>query len=306
MVKSRWVFALFLAALIALAPTLAMARAGGSYGGAGGGSFSSMGSMGSRGYNLNGAQPLQRSLTPTPSPSNGQPGYGYGGHPFMSGLAGGFLGSWLGGLLFPHWGMGYGLGFPSVIGSVFSWLFLLGLIWMAFRLFAGGGMRRTYAAPMQFGGMGYSGPAIGDGTRGTPLAITGDDYQAFEAILKQVQAAWSRADLGAMRPLMTPEMLSYFSEQLSENESRGVHNVVDQVELLRGDRREAWDEGRLQYATCFLHWRAIDYTVRAGARPGEPELIVEGDAQHPAEAAEVWTFARTPGGQWLLSAIQQV
>jgi predicted lipid-binding transport protein (Tim44 family) len=32
--------------------------------------------------------------------------------------------------------------------------------------------------------------------------------------------------------------------------------------------------------------------------------FVEGD-EKPVEVTELWTFRRTPGGSWLLSAIQQ-
>lgn len=313
--------ALFLAACLVLAPGLASARAGGSYGFGGSGSFMSQGSRGFQSYNFNGAQPLQRSLTPRSqgsAPYAGQPGYsyGYGYHPFASGLAGGFFGSWLGSLLFPHWGMGYGWGFPSVIGSVFSWLFLIGIIWIAFRLFAGRGLSAfssgnfgaAHLGPMAYSGLGRGWPGYGgnQSAMGTPLAIVQADYQAFETVLKHVQGAWSQGDLGQLRHYVTPEMLSYFSEQLAENESRGVANHVEDVELLRGDLRQAWDEGRLQYATCFLHWRARDYTVRTDRRPGDPDYVVGGDPQRPSEAAEAWTFVRSPGGQWLLSAIQQI
>src|SRR5262249_5678238 len=113
-------------------------------------------------------------------------------------------------------------------------------------------------------------------------------------------------DLQAMRHYVTPEMLSYFSEQLAENESQGVVNKVEDVDLIKGEVREAWDEGRMQYATALLHWRARDYTIRSGGNPRGGELSVGGDAQHPSDAAELWTFARSPGGRWLLSAIQQV
>jgi predicted lipid-binding transport protein (Tim44 family) len=324
MSKRLRLLSLFFAALIVLAPNFADARAGGSYGGRGGGSFGSMGSMGSRSFGFNnGGQPLQRSLTPQTAPSAGQPGgYGYGGmgyHPFLSGIAGGFFGSWIGSMLFPHWGMGgyggYGGGGFGLFGSLFSWLILLGLIWMVIRFFTRGVMTRGVStAPMNYGTMGGSGLGLlgSSGYRpaaqaqGAPLAISGPDYQSFETILKQVQGAWSRGDLNALRAVTTPEMLSYFAEELAENQSRGVVNHVDQVELLRGDLREAWDEGRLQYATCYLSWRALDYSVRAGGQPGEAQLITDGDPHQPSQAAELWTFARTPGGQWLLSAIQQV
>ena len=316
---SQWrsLAAFLLAALIVLAPTLADARAGGSYRSGGGGSFTSQGSRGSRTYD----QPMQRSITPqTPGTGTAQPGYGgaYGGygygaaHPFWTGLAGGFLGSWIGSMLFPHWGMaygGYGVGFGGVLGSLLSWLLIIGLIWFGFRM-----VRRRFATadgpdfqPMGFGGSGgFQQPYAPAAARGAPLAIVEADYQAFEAILKTVQGAWSDGNLAEMRRVVTPEMLSYFAEQLAENESQGVVNRVEQIELVRGDLRESWDEGRMQYATCALRWRALDYTVRNDRRPNDPGYVVDGDPQHPSESAETWTFVRSPGGHWLLSAIQQV
>ena len=93
---------------------------------------------------------------------------------------------------------------------------------------------------------------------------------------------------------------------MAQNTSQGVENHVDDVALVKGDVREAWDEGNLQYATTLLQWRAHDYTTRIGAKPGGPGYIVEGDPQRPSDAQELWTFARSPGGHWLLSAIQQV
>ena len=38
-----------------------------------------------------------------------------------------------------------------------------------------------------------------------------------------------------------------------------------------------------------------------------PDYVVSGDPKQPVEAEEVWTFVRQrSGGNWLLSAIQQV
>jgi predicted lipid-binding transport protein (Tim44 family) len=313
MTKWRGVAWLFLALAIVVAPALAQARAGGSYGLGGGGSFMSQGSRGTHSYDLDGGQPLQRSLTPQPgsgaSPYGTQPGFGPG-HPFITGLAGAFFGSWLGSLFFPHWGMGMGYGgVGGVMGSVLSWLVIMGLIWMAIRFFGrrfapavGPGMAPALyrgAAPL---GLGYGGAAGIGVARGAPLGITQADYQEFEAVLTGVQSAWSQGDLAALRRLVTPEMLAYFAEELAANQSQGVANHVESVTLAKGDLREAWDEGHLHYATALLHWRAIDYTTRLE----RPDVIVDGDPQHPSEAAELWTFARSPGGHWLLSAIQQV
>jgi predicted lipid-binding transport protein (Tim44 family) len=308
MLRVRSLAALFAVALLVLAPTFADARAGGSYRSSGSSSFSSQGSLGSRTYS---GTPLQRSMTPQPM-APGAGAYSYGtAHPFWTGLAGGLFGGWLGSMLFPHWGMGYGYGgIGGGFGSIFIWLLLFWLGWRAFRLFASGG--RTYSAglgagPMMYGAPGMLGAGYGNTAPATaPLALNGADYGAFETILKHVQADWSKGDLSEMRHYATPEMLSYFSEQLAENESQGVRNTVDQVELLQGTPREAWDEGRLHYATCYLRWRAVDYTVRADRPPNAPDAVVSGDPTRPVEAAELWTFVRSPGGLWLLSAIQQV
>ena len=99
----RIMVALFFCASVALAPAIAEARAGGSSGGR----SSSMGSRGLRTYENNSAQPLGRSMSPltqTPAQPGLSPGasssaYGSGSffqrHPFLTGLAGGFIGSWL-------------------------------------------------------------------------------------------------------------------------------------------------------------------------------------------------------------------
>ena len=105
---------------------------------------------------------------------------------------------------------------------------------------------------------------------------------------------------------MTPEMLSYFSEELTRNTSQGVHNLISDVHLLKGDLSESWEEGDLQYATAYLKWRANDYVVRSDRSPGDADYIVSGDPRQAVEAEEMWTFVRRRGGEWLLSAIQQV
>jgi predicted lipid-binding transport protein (Tim44 family) len=285
-----------------------------------------MGSRGSRTYSDNGAQSMQRSVTPPPStPSQPQyaprPAYGYGGYgggfasryPFMTGLFGGLLGAGLAGMLFGHWG-GYGSPFGSALGMLLQFALIGWLIWLAVQFFR----RRS----MAFGGGG-----LGSGLGGLPrpglgamgaisppraardpveIAITDSDFNAWSGLLTGIQDAWSKGDLGAMRRYVTPEMLSYFSEELSRNASEGVENRVENVTLLKGDLQEAWQEGGFEYATARLRWSALDYMVRAGQGPGEHELIVAGDPTRPTEATEVWTFARSRGGHWLLSAIQQV
>jgi len=315
----RILLAVFVAATLALAPAIAEARAGSSAGGR----SSSMGSRGSRTYENNGAQPLSRSVTPPPEPSRplgfapaapaaayGAPGYGGGSffqrHPFLTGLAGGVIGSWL----FGHSGWaagGEGASSASMLGMLLQLLIIGLLIYFAVRLFRRGFANRGSGGggwPPRSAGAAAAPPAGRD--RGRDINLSDGDLQAFQAIHAAVQEAWSAGDLAALRRLMTPEMLSYFSEELTRNTSQGVRNIVSDVELLKGELTESWEEGDLQYATAYLKWRAIDYVVRLGRSSGDPDWLVSGDPRRPVEAEEMWTFVRRGGGNWLLSAVQQV
>ena len=123
------------------------------------------------------------------------------------------------------------------------------------------------------------------------------DFDAFEKLLGEVQTAYSREDLGALRAHVTPEMLSYFSEELAQNASRGVVNQISDIKLLQGDLSEAWREVKDEYATVAMRYSLDDKLIdRASSRVVEEE---------PSEATELWTFRRATGGQWQLSAIQQ-
>ena len=291
--------------VLALAPSLAEARAGRSYSSGGGSSFSGMGSRGTRTFENNGAAPVTRSMTQTPgSPSTfggaaAAPAYGgsfFQRHPFLTGLAGGFLGS----MLFSHLG-----GFGHALGGLLTFL-LIGLaIWFVIRLISGRGFA--------FGGAGGPMPrSVGAAAapaaryRGRDTSVDDSDLNAFQSIHAAVQEAWGHGDLGRLRQLMTPEMLSYFSEELTRNTSQGVQNVVANVHLLKGEITESWEEGDLQYATALMRWSAVDHVVRLGSAPGQPDAVISGDPRTPVEAEEMWTFVRRRGGNWLLSAIQQV
>jgi predicted lipid-binding transport protein (Tim44 family) len=296
-----------LCAWMALAPSLAEARAG---------SGTSQGSRGSRSYSGNEAQPLQRSVTPPPAPRAPQyapsPSYAspYGGgfmqrHPFMSGLFGGLIGAGLAGMLFGHdaWAADAS---PtgSMFGMLLQFIIIGGLIWLAVAFF-----RRRAGYALAGGTTGYP-RTVGASALPAPvnpveITISDADFTAWTGLLTGIQEAWSRSDLAGLRRYVTPEMLSYFAEELARNASQGVENRVERVNLLKGDLQEAWQEGDLDYASARLSWSALDYSVRPAAAPGEHEVIVAGDPAHAVEATEVWTFVRSRGGSWLLSAIQQ-
>jgi predicted lipid-binding transport protein (Tim44 family) len=131
------------------------------------------------------------------------------------------------------------------------------------------------------------------------LELTEADFNAFEKNLSEVQAAYSAEDLNKLRALATPEIVGYFAEELAENSGRGLVNTVGDVKLLQGDLAEAWSEGNAEYATVAMRYSSVDYTTQRAT--GQ---IVEGDKQ-TFERTELWTFRRSHGGDWMLSAIQE-
>jgi predicted lipid-binding transport protein (Tim44 family) len=54
-------------------------------------------------------------------------------------------------------------------------------------------------------------------------------------LLGEIQTAYAAEDLLTLRATLTPELLSYFSEELAANASRGVINRVTDVKLIQGD-----------------------------------------------------------------------
>src|SRR5512139_3088527 len=224
---------------------------------------------------------------------------------FMGGLAAGFLGAGLLGMLFGG-GLFGGLGgLSSIIGLILQ----IALVVVVVRL-AMSWWQRRHAGPQAAyaGGSGpgsapqpsyRSGLGFGFGANNAPLEIQPADYEAFERLLGDVQAAWSNEDVAKLHTLATPEMVSYFEKDLGENRARNVVNKVSSVKLLQGDLAESWHEGETDYATVAMRFSLVDKTVdrNTGA-------TVAGSEQ-PGEVTEVWTFARRTGGSWELSAIQQ-
>lgn len=137
------------------------------------------------------------------------------------------------------------------------------------------------------------------------IPINTADQDRFKEILRDVQAAWSRQDLDALKRLATPEVLHYFSTALSENASKDIENRVEDLRVLSAEVQESWTEDATDYATVLFRWSARDYTTSLTKQPNEPGYLAEGNDRSPTETSEAWTFMRYQGGKWLLSAIQQ-
>lgn len=309
---------------VAMPAMLAMSAADARVGGGG-----SSGSRGTRSFSAppststapNAARPFERSMAQPGSPGMSAPAAGAAakggffnrpGMGMLGGLAAGFLGAGLLGMLFGG-GMFSGLGgLSSMIGLLFQVALIGGLIWFAMswwkRRNAGpamaySGPRSAAASPSNGPQASYrTGTGFGFGANSNqpaPLEISADDYAAFEKLLGDVQAAWSNEDTAKLHTLATPEMVSYFTSDLAANATRGVVNKVSHVKLEQGDLAEAWREDQTDYATVAMRFSLVDKTIeRASGK------VVEG-SDTPTEATEVWTFARRRGQAWELSAIQQ-
>ena len=339
MISSRSRLAAVLAGAMALTLAIgapAEARRGGSFGSRGARTYSAPRQTSiTPGY----AGPVQRSMTAPPAgytpgrayaPSPAQSPYNYGGgyqqprynfpRPgfgggLLAGLAtGGLLGALMGHGFGGGWGGGWGgMGGGMGLGLISS-LFQLGvlalLIWLAVRFF------RRRNEPAAAGGY-DPGPAYGyapppaspwgaQPVSYTPepaqpeIPVTRADEQAFERLLIEVQDAFGREDYGALRERTTPEIMSYLSEELSQNATHGRRNEVTGTRLLRSEAAEAWSEGPDDYATVALNYESAD--VMRDRQTGQ---VLQGDPNVPTVTTELWTFVRRDGGPWKLSAIQE-
>jgi predicted lipid-binding transport protein (Tim44 family) len=294
----------------------AEARRGGSFGSRGSRTFQAPAPTTTAPYTA----PVKRSMTPnTAQPvSPSQPSLAQPRPSFWRGFGGGLVGGLVGGLLFNGiFGMMFGHGFGGIGGGlsfIFQLLLIGGVVMLAMRFFSRNNTApteaRSFALPFGQQGFGtgapaYSPPAAaGAGTSGATgadeIGITDADRSAFERILSDLQAAFTREDHQGLRRLTTPEMVSYLSEELADNATKGLKNEVSNLQFLNGEVAEAWREGMRDYATVAMLWSAIDVM-----RNRQTGTIETGDPNNPVETTELWTFTRETGQPWLLSAIQE-
>lgn len=315
--KKLSIYALLAALIISSSGMDAMARAGG------GGSF---GSRGGRTWSAPpmtrtapfAARPFDRSYTPRTPPSAarpwgaqrpmGAPGMGFARrNPLMTGFLGGMLGAGLFGMLSGHGFFGGVGGLGSLLGVIIQLFLLFIVVRWAVRLFTRNGAPvqgqyngvtppRNEAATGPYGFSSNATPGFGSQN----VTINPEDYQTFQRLLVDVQAAWSAQNLQALATMATPEMTSYFNQQLTDYASRGARNVTSNVTFLNGDLAEAWREGRLVYATVAMRYSLIDITT------DQMGHVIDGSQTEPQTVTELWSFVRADGrGNWVLSAIQQ-
>lgn len=201
----------------------------------------------------------------------------------------------------------FGHGFGGAGGGlsfIIQLLLIGGVAMLAMRFF-----NRNNTAPadarspgLPFGQQGFGtspqaySPSVATGTGASgatgadEIGITDADRSAFERILADMQAAFTREDHQGLRRLTTPEMVSYLSEELADNATKGLKNEVSNLRFLNGEVAEAWREGTRDYATVAMQWSAIDVM-----RNRQTGAIEQGDPNNPVETTELWCRAAFKG-----------
>jgi predicted lipid-binding transport protein (Tim44 family) len=294
------------------------------------GSGNSSGSRGSRTFNsapptntAPKAAPVERSMSQPGAPIAAQGANrpaaaaapsrfgGFGGL-----LMGGLLGAGLFGLLSGSGLFGGLTGLASFLGLFIQIALIGGAVWLVVNYFR----RRNQPALARVPANGSSPTSPRDllsrfrqalathtgvaGSGAPTLTIGPEDYDAFEKLLRDIQSAYGRENIDALGAMTTPEMLSYFSQDLAENAKKGVRNELSAAKLLQGDLAEAWHEAGSDYATVAMRYSLVDAMVDRATGS-----VISGDPATPREMTEVWTFRRDdrePEQGWHLSAIQQV
>ncbi|WP_367273919.1 Tim44 domain-containing protein [Bosea sp. (in: a-proteobacteria)] len=305
-----------LAGALILVPLVAEARPGG------GRSFGSRGSFTRTAppptnTTPGGAQTFQRSA---PSPSMAAPSAGAAmaqaarpslARNMMMGIGAGLLGAGLFGMLSGSGFFGGLASFAGLLGFMLQLALIAGIVMLAIRFFRRRSEPQLAGAGAPFARQGHDAPQPGAARMGgfgggaaaaqpQPIELSGADFDTFERLLGEINAAYSNEDEAGLRQRVTPEMFGYFDEDLGENARRGVADRVSDVKLLQGDLSQAWREGDTDYATVAMRFSLINalYDRKSGR-------IVDGNATEPQEVSEYWTFLRRRGGGWMLSGIQQ-
>jgi len=258
-------------------------------------------------------RPARRSRSTAPSRNPGSPGVGGStgggffnspGRGLLGGLAAGFLGAGLLGMLFGG-GMFSGLGgLSSILGLILQ----IGLIIVVVRLAMSWWQRRHATAPAYAGAApAYGAPSSMRTATGFGLDRAARRLRSFQPIMKP-----SNDCSGRFRPhgrtRMSPNCIPWrhlkwcriSPKILRPTRPRTTSTRPPTSSCCRAISRKPGAEGDTDYASVAMRFSLVDKTIeRTTGR------LVEGSDQ-PIEVTEVWTFVRPRGASWELSAIQQV
>jgi predicted lipid-binding transport protein (Tim44 family) len=276
------------------------------------------------------AAPVEKSITQKGAPASAQGAQAAGGAAAQASRFGGLRGLLMGGLLAAAFASIFGLGaLASILGFVLQFALIAGAVYLVMAWLrarrqpahitaaarstgptsapSSGSASERSASPTSslrdMLGRQSHGTARNGAAAAGSIVIAQADLDTFERLLGEVQTAYSREDIDRLAGITTPEMLSYFSNDLAKNAREGTRNEISGVKLLQGDVAEAWREGGSDYATVAMRYALVDAMLDKSSGQA-----VSGHASEPSEATELWTFRRdqrTPSEGWQLSAIQQ-
>ena len=140
------------------------------------------------------------------------------------------------------------------------------------------------------------GSMIGSALLGSPSWSVPADFDAdsFLAACKTnfvtLQAAWDRSDIGALRAMMTDEMLDQIKTQLAERESH-TGGVANKTDVMRLDAQLLGIEEMSDF-----YMASVEFSG----------MIREDESAGPSPFREVWnmTKPRNGSGGWLVAGVQ--
>jgi predicted lipid-binding transport protein (Tim44 family) len=124
---------------------------------------------------------------------------------------------------------------------------------------------------------------------------------SFIDIQSAYGTAFNEANMSKLAVLCTTEMYEYFMLIKSENEEKGLTNIVKDINVISITTTKYIEDsftGKI-YHTAEIRFSMIDYTLDAS------DAVVDGDMYKADVDTEMWTFVSDDTKTWKLSAIEQ-
>ncbi|HEY7216377.1 MAG TPA: TIM44-like domain-containing protein [Thermoanaerobaculia bacterium] len=109
-------------------------------------------------------------------------------------------------------------------------------------------------------------------------------------IYGELNAAWSRRDLGGARPYVSDGLFDYLEYWVTAYERQGLRNVLEGMRIVEWKTVKVLRDRHFDSLTVRLWGSGRDYTVRQAT--GD---VVSGDPKHDRVYSEYWTLIRGAG-----------
>jgi hypothetical protein len=129
-------------------------------------------------------------------------------------------------------------------------------------------------------------------------AVTPEALNArLQLIYTELNAAWSRRDLGGARPYVSDGLFDYLQYWITAYEKQGLRNVLEGMRIVEWKTVKVARDRHYDALTVRLWGSGRDYTVRQAT--GD---VVTGDPKHDRFYSEYWTLIRGSTSTWPASA----